>query len=382
MIEVRNLTKAYNGHVAVEDLSFTVEKGQIVGFLGPNGAGKSTTMNIITGYLSATEGQVLVNGIDVFEEPEKAKKCIGYLPESPPLYMDMRVREYLYFVASLKKVPKKKRGDMLEEIMTLTKIMDVSERLIKHLSKGYRQRVGLAGALMGYPDILILDEPTVGLDPMQIIEMRDLIKSLSEKHTIMLSSHIMQEISAVCDTVMIINQGKLLVSDRLENMAKQVQESEELIIKVKGNREKLQTALEGIKNIQSFHIEAEQGAGGLVTATIKTVRGQDCREAIFYAMAGLGFPILEMRISIMTLEDIFLTLTKGGTKQYGGKKDKRRFRRVNARPEDADESIEVEETLEAEDSDGVDGRAAEDEVLNEEKAVTAPVGEDEKGGDA
>ena len=209
MIEVKNLVKDYYGNVAVDGLSFTVEEGEIVGFLGPNGAGKSTTMNIITGYLSATEGQIIVNGYDVFEDPEKAKKSIGYLPEQPPLYPDMKVREYLMFVADLKKVKKSERASMIKSIMELTKITDVSEKLIKFLSKGYKQRVGLAAAIVGYPEILILDEPTVGLDPKQIIEIRELIKSLSKKHTILLSSHIMQEISAVCDEIITRHEGRL-----------------------------------------------------------------------------------------------------------------------------------------------------------------------------
>ena len=212
MIEVRNLVKKYGNHTAVDNLSFTVKDGQVYGFLGPNGAGKSTTMNIIIGYLSATDGEVIINGHNIFEEPEEAKKCIGYLPEIPPLYSDMTVKEYLQFVAELKKVPKKERAEQIEKAMQMTNIVDMQHRLMKHLSKGYKQRVGLAQAIIGFPEIIILDEPTVGLDPKQIIEIRDLIKELSKEHTIILSSHIMQEISAVCDHVLIINKGHIIIS--------------------------------------------------------------------------------------------------------------------------------------------------------------------------
>ena len=213
MIEVSNLTKKYGDHIAVDHLSFRVEKGQIYGFLGPNGAGKSTTMNIITGYLAATEGTVTIDGKDVQKDPEEAKRAIGYLPELPPLYVDMTVREYLDFVAELKKVPKKERKQQIDEVMEMTQITDMQQRLIRNLSKGYRQRVGLAQAILGYPEVIILDEPTVGLDPKQIIEIRDLIRKLGENHTVILSSHILSEVSAVCDHIMIIAHGKLVASD-------------------------------------------------------------------------------------------------------------------------------------------------------------------------
>ena len=218
VIEINNLVKKYGDHVAVDDLSLTVEPGKIYGFLGPNGAGKSTTMNIITGYLGATSGKVKINGHDIFKEPEEAKKCIGYLPEIPPLYVDMTVREYLDFVAELKKLEKSLRKRYVEEAMETTGITDVSNRMIRNLSKGYRQRVGFAQAILGYPEIIILDEPTVGLDPKQIIEIRELIRKLGEKHTVILSSHILTEISAVCDHVFIISKGKLVASDATENL--------------------------------------------------------------------------------------------------------------------------------------------------------------------
>ena len=220
MIEVNNLVKRYGDHTAVDHLSFKIEKGKIYGFLGPNGAGKSTTMNIITGYIASTEGTVSIDGHDILEEPEKARKCIGYLPEQPPLYFDMTVLEYMRFAADLKKIPKNKKNEMIEEVMDRVKITDMKNRLIKNLSKGYRQRVGLAQAILGYPDVIILDEPTVGLDPKQIIEIRDLIKDLRQKHTVILSSHILSEVSAVCDYVLIISHGKLVASDTPENLSK------------------------------------------------------------------------------------------------------------------------------------------------------------------
>ena len=230
MIKVEHLVKRYGNRNVVDDLSFTVEKGQIVGFLGPNGAGKSTTMNMITGYISATEGTIEIDGVDIFEEPERAKKKIGYLPEMPPLYPDMLVREYLNFVCDLKKVKRDKREQMVSKVMRRTKITDVSERLIKNLSKGYKQRVGFAGAMIGDPEILIFDEPTVGLDPKQILEIRDLIRDLSEKHTILLSSHIMQEVSAVCNEIIIINEGKMIVKDTPENISSHIDQTHELIM--------------------------------------------------------------------------------------------------------------------------------------------------------
>ena len=222
MIEIDNLVKKYGEHVAVDHLSLTVEPGKIYGFLGPNGAGKSTTMNIITGYLGATSGTVTINGHDIFKEPEEAKKCVGYLPEIPPLYTDMTVLEYLNFVAELKKLEKGLRKRYVEEAMETTGILDVKNRMIRNLSKGYRQRVGFAQAILGYPEIIILDEPTVGLDPKQIIEIRDLIRKLGEKHTVILSSHILTEISAVCDHVFIISKGKLVASDSTENLLEQM----------------------------------------------------------------------------------------------------------------------------------------------------------------
>lgn len=308
MIEVKNLVKRYGNQLAVDNLSFTVEKGQVLGFLGPNGAGKTTTMNIITGYISATEGSVTVNGLDVFEEPEEVKKMIGYLPEFPPLYPDMTVREYLNFAADLKKVGKGEKQQMIGEIMDSTRIIPVADRLIKHLSKGYKQRVGLAQAIMGYPELIILDEPTVGLDPKQIIEIRDLIKELSKNHTVILSSHIMQEVSAVCDTIMIIDKGRLVLSDKPENLSSRLGATGGLKLTVKGGRKTVISALNKITRIT--RIEGQDSAEeGIVELTVHCGEKEDIREEVFYAMCETKTPILEMQSIRMSLEDIFLKVT-------------------------------------------------------------------------
>ena len=243
MIEVKNLVKKYGDHLAVDHLSFHVEKGQIYGFLGPNGAGKSTTMNIMTGYIASTDGEVIINGHNILEEPEEAKKCIGYLPEQPPLYFDMTVKEYLKFAAELKKVPRDRRENQIKDVMKMVGITNMQERLIKNLSKGYRQRVGLAQAILGYPEIIILDEPTVGLDPKQIIEIRELIRKLAKNHTIILSSHILSEVSEVCDYILIINNGKLVASDTTDNLEKMTMGSNTLELSVKGDRERMKNIL-------------------------------------------------------------------------------------------------------------------------------------------
>ncbi|WP_099470049.1 ABC transporter ATP-binding protein [Konateibacter massiliensis] len=313
MIEVKNLVKRYADNVAVDNLSFKVEKGQIYGFLGPNGAGKSTTMNIITGYIAASGGEVIINGHDIFEEPELAKKSIGYLPEIPPLYMDMTPYEYLKFAAELKKIEKKEREGMIEEVMKLTKIEDVGNRLIKNLSKGYKQRVGLAQAILGYPEVIILDEPTVGLDPKQIIEIRDLIKSLGKKHTVILSSHILSEVSAVCDYVMIISKGKLVASDTPENLGKLMAGTNSLDLTIKGEEKQVEEILASIEEIQEFTIHHSVEADA-VDISLKTAEQVDVREVVFYKMAEAKCPILSMKTSNMSLEDVFLELT-GGNKE-------------------------------------------------------------------
>ena len=308
MIEVNNLVKRYGDHTAVDHLSFKIEKGKIYGFLGPNGAGKSTTMNMITGYIASTEGTVRIDGHDILEEPEAAKKCIGYLPEQPPLYFDMTVLEYMKFVADLKKIPKDKKATMIEEVMDMVKISDMRNRLIKNLSKGYRQRVGLAEAIMGYPEVIILDEPTVGLDPKQIIEIRDLIKSLKKKHTVILSSHILSEVSAVCDYVLIISHGKLVASDTPENLGKLAEGSNTLEMLIKGEKSQIKQALESIEGVNSVTIEKDEKQN-LWSAKVSTEENNDIREKAFYKMSDINSPIYEMKSKKVSLEEIFLELT-------------------------------------------------------------------------
>ena len=254
MIEVENLTKKYGSHVAVDNLSFRVERGMIYGFLGPNGAGKSTTMNMMTGYIAATSGTVKINGYDILKNPEQAKKSIGYLPELPPVYPDMTVYEYLRFVAELKKVKKNERQAQIEDVMKQTQIEDVKGRLIKNLSKGYKQRVGLAQAIIGYPEVIILDEPTVGLDPKQIIEIRELIRELAKKHTIILSSHILSEVSAVCDHIMIISKGRLVASDTPEGLMTLLKGGRQMKLSVLGEQSKVEELLQSMESVKEGNI--------------------------------------------------------------------------------------------------------------------------------
>lgn len=311
MIEINNLVKKYGEHVAVDHLSLTVEPGKIYGFLGPNGAGKSTTMNIITGYLGATSGTVTINGHDIFKEPEEAKKCVGYLPEIPPLYADMTVLEYLNFVAELKKLQKSLRKRYVEEAMETTGILDVKNRMIRNLSKGYRQRVGFAQAILGYPEMIILDEPTVGLDPKQIIEIRDLIKKLGEKHTVILSSHILTEISAVCDHVFIISKGKLVASDSTENLLDQMSGAQEIELTVRSEADRAKALLEEIEYVD--HADLKDAKEGSILVRAKS--GNDIREEVFQLMAENHIPVLEMRTVTKSLEDVFLQITQEGGNQ-------------------------------------------------------------------
>ena len=315
MIEINHLVKKYGSHVALDDLSLTVEPGKIYGFLGPNGAGKSTTMNIITGYLAATSGEVKINGFDVLKQPEEAKKCVGYLPELPPLYMDMTVKEYLDFVAELKKIEKSLRAGYVKEVMEITKTEEVSGRLIRNLSKGYRQRVGFAQAVLGYPEILILDEPTVGLDPKQIIEIRDLIKELGKKHTIILSSHILSEISAVCDHVFIISHGKLVASDSTENLLERMTGAQEIELLVKAEEDTAETAIREVAQVERCE-KTESKEDGAVQLLVTAKKDADVREAIYHTCVEHHMPILEMKAASKSLEDVFLELTsqEGGTK--------------------------------------------------------------------
>lgn len=312
MIQVENLVKKYSDRPVVNNLTFTVDKGQIYGFLGPNGAGKSTTMNIMTGYIAASSGTVIINGYDILKEPEKAKRCIGYLPEIPPLYTDMTVWEYLLFVAELKKVPKKERNSHVDKIIKMVHIEDVIGRLIRNLSKGYKQRVGLAQALIGDPEVLILDEPMVGLDPKQIIEMRELIKSLAKEHTIILSSHILSEVSAVCDHIMIISDGKLAASGSPQELQEMMRGRSELEVVVMGMKEQVEEIVKAIDGVISYEIyDADESDS--VRILIHAAEQEDMRKPLSLAMSGAGLPILSMNRIEKSLEDIFLELTNSET---------------------------------------------------------------------
>lgn len=308
MISAKNLTKRYGKHEAIKDLTFDIEKGEITGFLGPNGAGKSTTMNIITGYLSTSEGSVTVDGLDVLEYPEEVKSKIGYLPEQPPLYFDMTVKEYLLFVGELKKVSKVQFKQDIEKIYDLVKIADHSDRLIKNLSKGYKQRVGLAQALIGNPSLLILDEPTVGLDPKQIIEIRSLIKSLREDHSIVLSSHILPEVSLICERVIIINEGIIVASDSPDNLSKRLLGSNKLSLRVIGNQKEIGKALSSVPGVVKIDYLPSQ-EDGAEDVMIEAGTDQDIRKSVFDAVAKAKLSMLQMRPMDMSLEDIFLHVT-------------------------------------------------------------------------
>ncbi len=345
MIEVSNLVKKYGDHTAVDHLSFQIEKGKIYGFLGPNGAGKSTTMNMITGYIASTEGKVMIDGHDILEEPEAAKKCIGYLPEMPPLYFDMTVLEYMKFAADLKKIPRNQKEKQIKEVMDMVKITDMKDRLIKNLSKGYRQRVGLAQAILGYPEVIILDEPTVGLDPKQIIEIRDLIKSLKKKHTVILSSHILSEVRAVCDYVLIISHGKLVASDTPDNLERLAAGSNSLLMKVKGEKDTIRKNLETIEGVTGVEMSCDTDEE-LWKTKISIEENVDIREKVFYAMVKADCPIYEMQVKRVSLEDVFLELTEGEKKASAGQK-KTQWKPIEA--EHKDEETKSEETEKASD---------------------------------
>ncbi len=308
LIEVRHLTKRYGAHEAVSDLSFTIEKGRVYGFLGPNGAGKSTTMNIIAGCLGATSGQVLVDGHDMLEEPVRAKRLIGYLPELPPLYTDMTPGEYLDFVARAKGIPGGQRREKIDAVMEKTGVTEMRDRLIRNLSKGYRQRVGIAQALLGDPEVIILDEPTVGLDPAQIIEIRELIRELGREHTIILSSHILSEVQTVCQHIMIISHGRLVASDTAENLTALLSGTATLRVAARCGEEEMRRVLSGVEGVrQTERADAEDGEHAL---RLTPEEGQDVREKVFDAFAAAGVPLTELHMEKASLEDVFLELTQ------------------------------------------------------------------------
>ncbi|MBQ6874828.1 MAG: ABC transporter ATP-binding protein [Lachnospiraceae bacterium] len=309
MIEVKHLTKRYGNHTAVSDLSFTIEKGQIYGFLGPNGAGKSTTMNIMTGCLAATSGEVKIGGHDIFEEAKEAKKLIGYLPELPPLYLDRTPKEYLTFVAQAKGLKKKEIAGQVEHVMEVTQITDVQSRLIRNLSKGYRQRVGIAQALLGNPEVIILDEPTVGLDPKQIVEIRDLILDLGKRHTVILSSHILSEVQAVCQTIMIIAKGKLVACDTADNLERLFAGTMVVELTVEASAEECRIILSSFCKKDRMEITSVEAGKCEVQMEVEASDPDTACRNIFFAFANAKRPILKMNMVKASLEDIFLELT-------------------------------------------------------------------------
>ena len=306
MIEVKNLTKRYGKNTAIDNISFTIEKGKIYGFLGPNGAGKTTTMNIITGCLAASEGQVLINGSDIFENPKKAKRSLGYLPEQPPLYLDMTPFEYLKFVAEAKGVKKSDILNQVKDAIEKTKITDVQHRLIKNLSKGYKQRVGIAQAILANPETVILDEPTVGLDPIQIIEIRDLIKSLGSEHTVILSSHILSEVSTICDEIIVISHGKLVAIDTPKNLESKFSNSNITEFIIRGDKVIVENAFNKIIGIDKFTIS--DSSDDTVKVTVESM-ADDISDRVFFAMAEIHTPIIQSNKKHASLEDIFIELT-------------------------------------------------------------------------
>lgn len=330
-IQIENLVKTYGDNIAVNGLNLNLEKGKVYGFLGPNGAGKSTTMNIITGYIGATSGTVKIDGYDIFKEPEKAKKCVGYLPGIPPLYQDMTVKEYLVFVAELKKIPSKEKMKNIKEVLEITKTTQVENRLIKNLSKGYKQRVGIAQALIGMPEIIILDEPTVGLDPKQIIEIRQLIKELGKNHTVILSSHILSEISEVCEYIFIISRGQLAAEGTEKQLVEQMAGENNLELEIKGDKDKVKEMIESLEDVFEYEF-AESEAENIVRLKIKSDRDVDLREKIFYICAENDLPIMEMSFKQKTLEDIFIELTK----DYAAPEKKSRFKKKKDKQEEED----------------------------------------------
>ncbi len=317
MVEVKNLVKSYGNIDAVKNISFTANVGEVLGFLGPNGAGKSTTMNIIAGYLSATSGTVTIDGYDIVDDPKEAKKRIGYLPELPPVYQDMTVKKYLNFMYELKKVTLP-REEHLAEIMKLCGIDAISDRVIRNLSKGYRQRVGVAQALVGNPPVIILDEPTVGLDPKQIIEMRTLIKNLGKKHAVIFSSHVLSEVSAVCDRIVVISQGEIAADEATDKIAYMKSNEMRLLLTVEGNSASVISALSSVDGVTKVR-RGDRQDENVCDYSVEYKKDTDIRRGVFRALAKAGCPILQMRDAGMSLEEMFLTLTTPTYQGKGGK---------------------------------------------------------------
>lgn len=310
MIQAEHLTRRYGGRAAVEDLSFTVPTGQICGLLGPNGAGKTTTMNLLTGYLSPSEGRVTVSGHDILEEPMAARRQLGYLPEQPPLYPEMTVEEYLRFVAELKKTPRAGRRERVRQAMEQVDAAPMARRLIRNLSKGYKQRVGLAAALLGDPEVIVLDEPTVGLDPAQVIEFRALIRRLGKGHTVILSSHILSEVSAVCDRVLILSRGRLAAQGTPEELARRQAGRPRLRALVLGDAQAARAAVQGLEGVREV-TAAQEGGEARLEIGLAAGAGAAQQAAVSLALAAAGCPVLALEAESMSLEEVFLQLTEG-----------------------------------------------------------------------
>lgn len=337
VIQIENLVKKYGANLAVDGLNLNIEGGKVYGFLGPNGAGKSTTMNVITGYIGATSGTVKVNGFDILKDSKKAKASVGYLPEQPPLYNEMTVKEYLKFVAELKGIPKKDRQDAINAAVEKTGITEVFERLIRNLSKGYKQRVGIAQAIVGMPEIIILDEPTVGLDPKQIVEIRDLIKTLGEDHTVILSSHLLPEVSEVCDYIYVISQGKLVAEGTESELSQNIAKENILEVTIQGDKAVVETLVDDMVSVKDFSVE-ETDEG--VILTVRTEEDTDIRSGLFAICASKGLPIVGMNYQQSSLEDVFLEITE----DY--KAPEKKSKKKDNEDIDAVEETEVEDTVE------------------------------------
>lgn len=311
MIEIEKLVKRYGQQVVLNGLNLTINRGEILGFLGPNGAGKSTTMNIITGYIGPSEGTVKIDDFDILQQPKKAKKKIGYLPELPPLYMDMTVDEYLKFVCKIKRIENKKISETIDTTCSIVNVTNYRNRLIKNLSKGYKQRVGLAQAIIGNPEVLILDEPTVGLDPKEIIEIRNLIKEIGKNHTVILSSHILSEVSVVCNRVVIINKGEIVAMGTPEELSRKVNYSSKILLRVKGDGKDIARKLKDINNVQSIVIKGsiEKDTMDLL---IEAKQDKDIREELFWKLSKAEAPVLLLKPVDLSLEEVFLQVTQGG----------------------------------------------------------------------
>ena len=388
VIKVENVTKKYGNFVAVNDISFEINDHEVVGFLGPNGAGKSTTMNMITGFIEPTKGKIIVDGYDISKSPKKAKASIGYMPEGVPLYYDLTVKEFINYMADLKNVKRKEKKDAVEKVMQETGLIDVQNKLTKNLSRGYKQRVSLAGALIGNPDVLILDEPTVGLDPRQIAEIRELIKSLGKKHTVILSSHILSEVSQICERVIIIDHGKIVAVDTPEHLEKETQNDNRIVITVEETKNKLQDVCKNIKDIKSVKL-LNNNDDGTVKYLIIAKADSDVRKELFNELPKNDITIFELKNDQNTLEDAFLHIINEKDEEIREKNEKEKSNKTNSKYEKEKakkEKSEKKEKLKQEKKQKKqeDKKHEKEEIEKQEKAKSKKENknenENEKGG--